>query len=86
MGSIKIISVPPGQAPEWVRKEWIGVVITLQAGLIGNKYGSYRVDAHEAIRRLKEKSPEAATWLEKNLRLTKTTLLMFAKTACCLER
>jgi hypothetical protein len=60
---IKIIAVPPGQAPEEVRKEWVGAEIPLLAeqetqgfeiGVLGGEpdpqnIGGFRVDPDEAI-------------------------------------
>ena len=76
---IKFIGVPPGQAPDWVRKEWIGVEVpliegpplnpALLAGALGGKadprsFGGYRVEPVVAFAALREKSPEAADWWE----------------------
>src|SRR5437899_1756277 len=27
-----VVAVPPGEAPEWVRKQWVGLVLPLAAG------------------------------------------------------
>ena len=54
MGSIKIITTPPGQAPEEVRQEWVGLIIPLaeqetggfQMGVLGGtakNVGDYQV-------------------------------------------
>ena len=29
MPKIKIIGIPPGEAPEWVRKEWVGLELPI---------------------------------------------------------
>lgn len=93
MSSIRIVSTPPGQAPEWVRKEWIGVEIPLpeqklsviQMGVRGGKaenVGGYQVDTSKAIEALQKKSPKAAKWWEENVPLTSIPLLVFSKDVC----
>jgi hypothetical protein len=32
---VKIVDVPPGEAPEWVRREWVGLVLPVLAGAEG---------------------------------------------------
>ena len=91
--SIRIISTPPGQAPEWVRKGWINVEIPLveeegsghQRGVLGGKpenLGGYQVNTIVAIAELKKKSPESAKWFEDNLCLPSITNLVFARSVC----
>ncbi len=94
MSSIRIISTPPGQAPGWVREEWIGVEIPLsedqsstgvQAGVKGGEaenVGGYQVDTSDAMDALKAKSPEAAEWWEENVPLHMIPQLVFARDAC----
>ncbi|MEI8337934.1 MAG: hypothetical protein WCF92_02175 [bacterium] len=94
MSSIKIISTPPGQAPEWVREKWIGVEIPvpmqalepgLQMGVKGGKpenSGGYQVNTSEAIEALRKKSPEAAEWWEENVPLAAIPQLVFSKAVC----
>lgn len=93
MNSIRIVSIPPGQAPEWVRKEWIGVEIPLpeqksggiQVGVRGGKAeneGGYQVDTSKAIEALKKKSPKAARWWEENVSLASISSLVFSKDVC----
>ena len=93
MSSIKIISTPPGQAPEQVRKEWIGVEIPfleqelagIQVGVRSGKpenEGGYQVDTSEAITALRKKSPEAAKWWEDNVPLAIIPCLVFSKGVC----
>lgn len=75
MISIRIITAPAGQAPEWVREKWIGVTIPLtkpfqdgfECGVLGGESsnensGGYEVDSTEAINALSSVSPEAAHW------------------------
>jgi hypothetical protein len=37
VANIRIISVPPGEAPDWVREAWVGVVLPLPAGRLGTR-------------------------------------------------
>jgi hypothetical protein len=37
MACIRIIAVPPGPAPEWVREEWVGLVLPLPEGPMGRR-------------------------------------------------
>lgn len=74
MPKIRIIAVPPGQAPKMIREQWVGAVIPLleeqrivglQTGVLGGEQdsqnvGGYRVDTDEAICALAEKNtPDA---------------------------
>ncbi|MHB8409263.1 MAG: hypothetical protein ACYDHY_14390 [Acidiferrobacterales bacterium] len=78
MSKIVIVSVPPGQAPLWVRQKWVGVEIPLLT-LVGASAittnvrgepaapmitGGCAVTIHDAISALKKTSPEAAAWWE----------------------
>ncbi|MFA5934578.1 MAG: hypothetical protein WC827_01690 [Candidatus Paceibacterota bacterium] len=93
MSSIRIISIPPGQAPEWVRKEWIGVEIPLseqkssgiQMGVRGGaakNVGGYQVETSKAIEALQKKSPMAAKWWKDNVPLVSIVHLVFSKEVC----
>lgn len=75
---IKIVATPAGQAPLWVREQWVGLVLPVdekelfpvpQTGVLGGipspeNLGGYPVETTEAIRLLGEKSQEAAAWWE----------------------
>jgi hypothetical protein len=76
---IRIVKTPEGPAPESVRINWLGIELlavrtppeaeerdftTFQE--IGNR-GGYMVDVKIAIRKLREKSPQAAEWFKKNV-------------------
>jgi hypothetical protein len=37
MACIRIIDVPPGAAPDWVREEWVGLVPPLPEGPLGRR-------------------------------------------------
>ena len=43
MACIRIIYVPPGEAPEWVREEWVGLVLPLPEGPMGRRRRWYGV-------------------------------------------
>ena len=80
---IEIIAIPPGDAPEWVRKKWLGCIFPvvedcfdepitdgLAAGALGGvpkNTDGYRVDTEEALRVLEGKSQEAANWWRKTM-------------------
>jgi hypothetical protein len=93
MSSIKIISTPPGQAPEEIRREWVGVIIPLceqetkglQVGVKGGKpenLGGYQVNTLDATKELRKKSPEAANWWEENFHLPSIPKLVFSRAVC----
>lgn len=75
---IKIISTPDGEAPLWVREQWIGVELSVvpgesyfQRGVVTEKQISkaidgYRVKAVIAINILSHKSKDAAKWWIEN--------------------
>ncbi len=74
---IKIVQVPDGEAPEEVRRAWVGMVLPClplvgygahrEKGAVSlqenayNRYG-YAVPQKEALEKLAEKHPEAARW------------------------
>jgi hypothetical protein len=74
---IRITQVPPGEAPEVVRRAWIGLELPLLAGQVRPDRGlalgvlsgrrvpapdSYPVDGRTAINLLAAVSPDAAQW------------------------
>ena len=80
VGKIKIIATPPGEAPEWVRKEWIGVIIPVppefpfgtERGVVSGKkvtanHGGYQVLTADALEALEKKSLKAAEWWKKQM-------------------
>lgn len=91
---IKIIDVPPGQAPEWVRKEWVGLVMpiaknlpsfTIAMGVLGGKAenpNGYPIETLVAIQILKEKSPDAARWWEAHVNPVFMRWLVFKEEVC----
>lgn len=96
MAKIRIVAVPPGQAPEWVRQEWIGLEIpiaedtlvpedSIQMGVKFGKpenVGGYPVETDVAVKILKEKSPKAARWWEENISSVIMPWLVFKKEVC----
>ena len=95
MAKIKIIATPPGEAPEWVRNEWVGLelpvvevdmkgVIQFGAAECGppQNIGGYQVETKKAIEILKEKNPKAAQWWLENPLLKFMDVLVFKKEVC----
>ena len=81
MASFRIVSTPQGQAPEEVRKGWIGVVLPLK-DLLNPGEGAHErnfslkrqqarsfvtVPVRTALEELAKKNQEAARWFYKNL-------------------
>lgn len=78
--AIEIIKVPEGEAPEWVREAWVGLVLPCdpyvghgqepEKGVLSlkecegihRKRYSYAVFQKDAIRILRNYSPNAAAW------------------------
>ncbi|HSX48807.1 MAG TPA: hypothetical protein VLE44_00945 [Candidatus Saccharimonadales bacterium] len=91
---IRIVDTPPGQAPEWVRKEWIGLELPVEdvdleggfsIGIKGGKpenLGGYPIRTEDAISALKEKSPKAANWWINNVPLDLVPRLVFKRDVC----
>lgn len=94
MKKIRIVDVPPGDAPEWVRKEWVGLELpvataapedSLQIGVLGGEpqnLGGYPVESKIAVEILSKKSPEAAQWWKENFSFTLMPWLVFKKEVC----
>jgi len=96
MQAIQIIAPPPGQAPEWVRKQWVGCILPTSGTSLGrhlgvldhkpnddNAYG-YRVEKKVAIEVLRQKSPEAAEWWDENTVIAPGSGLVFDQKVCML--
>lgn len=80
MNCIRIVAAPSGEAPEWVRKGWIGLVLPLNPllpslradfciGVVSGKratVGGYSVEAVMAVEILEQQSLEAARWWREN--------------------
>lgn len=97
MAKIKIIKVPPGQAPLWVRQEWVGMELpvaenlpkdTVEMGVLGGKpenAGGYPVETTVAIRELKKKSSAAAKWWEAHVPAALLPWLSFQREVCVFD-
>ncbi len=79
---VRITSIPHGEAPEWVRRAWIGIELPdsgmgpteERKGLVTGRLTPSRsedllVSARVAVAALKEKNPKAAIWFEQNIDL-----------------
>lgn len=78
-GRIRIKSLPHGEAPKWVRKEWVGLTLAClprliygeeTQGVLSKKFkpnATFVADVSQgdAIARLARKSPKAAEWFRK---------------------
>lgn len=94
MAQIQIIAVPPGQAPLWVREEWVGLVLpvedpptdgNIQIGARGGRpenIGGYYVRTTAALEALGRKSPDAAEWWESNQLARVSPWLVFKREVC----
>lgn len=70
MAKIKITQIPPGFAPENIRKQWVGIEIPLaeqpipegkEGARIGNEnIGGYQVAGIEAVRALRKAGKDEA--------------------------
>ena len=60
-GMIRVIRIPAGEDPEWVRKAWVGLALPLSA-----EYDEgYAVKYDEALQIFRSANPEAAARLER---------------------
>ncbi len=78
---IRIIAVPPGEAPEEVRRAWVGLVLPLakrtRGPLLARSFGvltgrgqqtyGYAVPSRQAVEILSRHAPEAAEWWVQNV-------------------
>ena len=60
---IRMIAVPPGDAPEWVRNAWVGLELPLVPDAPDNRDMVY---SHEAVAVLAAANPNAADWWRAN--------------------
>jgi len=94
MAKIKIIAVPPGQAPLWVRQKWVGMTLpvvenlpadTVEMGVLGGKpenSGGYPVETVVAIQGLEKKSLKAANWWKSHVNPACMPWLSFQRAVC----
>jgi hypothetical protein len=90
--NIRIIAPPRGQAPEWVRGKWVGLLLPVenqqaegaQAGGLGppENQGGYPVKTLYAMAILRSNSIHAATWWEENATLADIPQLVFGRECC----
>lgn len=75
---VRIIAVPTGEAPQWVREAWVGLTLPLleadcdctgadQIGVLGGPpspehFDGFAVLFETAVAALEEKNPKAAQW------------------------
>ena len=97
MLQVKIIDVPPGEAPDWVRNEWVGLSLPLAEnvpsvthaiGVLGGEVknpSGYHVETEKAIQILEEKSPEAAQWWKNQIIPSLMKWLVFKEDVCELQ-
>ena len=98
VAKIRIISAPAGQAPKWVREQWVGLEFSVQdvdvsehkqRGVLGGvsspyNLGGYPIDSVSAVETLATKSPEAAKWFKDNVPLDLLPTFVFGKQFCIL--
>jgi hypothetical protein len=93
MNYIRIISIPNGKAPRFVRRAWLGLELpfitpadatpipTTAARLIQSN-GGYIVKATEALTVLYRSSPKAANWWRRNLPPSPNNEFVFERENC----
>lgn len=90
---IKIVRLPKGEAPEEVRKAWVGCKLPitdfaefhLAEEVLSRKprlKKGFFVHALSALAILKEKSQAAAEWFERNMELTSSNYFCFNEKEC----
>ena len=99
MRRIRIISIPQGEAPEWVRKAWIGLEIPIikeepqgaqSSEVLSGKFctrGGYWVQRDMALNLLGRENPEALYWWLRHYRQKEddpwADRLLLFDTNCC---
>lgn len=90
----RIVAAPPGDAPDWVRQAWVGLVLPeqsptspaiLKVGVLGGRpqnEGGYAVSAQTAIDTLEEHDAAAARWWRDNAPLVLVGTLTFKRDVC----
>lgn len=95
MSSIRIIAIPPGEAPRWVRQAWVGMVLQVdevtaggnQVGVLGGPAQNgdgFSVYATAAFDELYKKDQRALAWWQHNCPhlFRDFARLIFTKSAC----
>jgi hypothetical protein len=57
----KVLSLPPGPAPDEIRQEWVGLTLPIR----GPRNEGIAIITREALEKLRHKSPKAHDWWEK---------------------
>lgn len=78
-GRVRVVSVPPGEAPDWVRQAWVGVELPtrhkepkaftgfgVRTGRLDSADMGYEVDGAAAVRAVAAVDPAAAEWWRVN--------------------
>ncbi|MCR4311630.1 MAG: hypothetical protein NUV54_03660 [Candidatus Taylorbacteria bacterium] len=95
MKMIRITSVPIGQAPYWVREQWLGLELPVAKNPSGARsiisvlgeiaqsgiIEGYPILVSEALRILNKRSTQAASWWRASL-AGKSAYLVFGKNCC----
>src|SRR5207253_2971180 len=78
---VRIVTIPPGEAPEEVRRAWVGLELPLIVGQVHTEHiaaqqavshqavnapNSYAVEGRAAVAILEAASPDAAAWWRQN--------------------
>jgi hypothetical protein len=93
---VKIVEIPSGQAPSWVREKWLGLVLPVAndapshfrpVGVLKGKprkenLGGYPVKTEIAIQILENISKEAADWWRANISFEDMPYLLFGRKFC----
>ena len=77
-GFIRITSVPSGGAPNWVREQWVGLVLPIaersdgpladvMTGRKVDRKGGWAINWGDAMEALGQNSPEAQLWWALNI-------------------
>lgn len=93
--TIRIQTMPPGGAPRWVRRQWIGLELPLVLPITMERHFSFRpnddsnnntdgypVNTKDALRILRQKSPSAYQWFIKRLPALPQSQFIFAPSCC----
>lgn len=91
---IRIVSIPFGEEPEWVKRAWIGLEIPVIKGAYKQKGGqeilsgefrasdNYVTYAEQALNILKAARPEAEKWWRENVDLVPVDYIAFDQSVC----
>lgn len=93
MQYIRIVSVPKGNAPLAIRKQWLGLKLPLAANSDAKLFQNgvkrrhrqndgYVVNATQALSVLYQSSPKGWNWWRRNLPPAPNNQLVFAKNDC----